>query len=119
MAQAIKSALPSHLKPGGNEADSEFAGRHHGKTHSHMVSATSSVLGLIHSTLSSRILKSMRRRELPPKSKPEPEPEPEFKPQPQPEPASLPLFPIHHDEEPKKPEESTRVSLRTSDSMAR
>ncbi|KAI1642054.1 UTP-glucose-1-phosphate uridylyltransferase [Daldinia loculata] len=36
MAQAIKSALPTHLKPGGNDADSEFVGRHHGKTRSHM-----------------------------------------------------------------------------------
>lgn len=115
MAQAIKSALPTHLKPGGNDADSEFVGRHHGKTRSHMVSATSSVLELIHSTLSSRIFKSMRRRELPPESEPEPEPQLE----PQLEPALLPLFPIHHDEEPKKPEESTRVCLRTSDSMAR
>lgn len=38
MAQAIKSALPSHLKPGGGkDSDSEFIGRHHGKTRSHMV----------------------------------------------------------------------------------
>lgn len=40
MAQAIKSALPSHLKPqlGGKDSDAEFTGRHHGKTRSHMVS---------------------------------------------------------------------------------
>lgn len=36
-AQAIKSAIPSHLKPGNGE-ESEFAGKHHGKTRSHMVS---------------------------------------------------------------------------------
>lgn len=37
MASAIKSALPSRLKPGDgtDENDSE---RHHGKTRSHMVS---------------------------------------------------------------------------------
>ncbi|KAI1821239.1 hypothetical protein F4861DRAFT_479608 [Xylaria intraflava] len=42
MAQAIKSALPSHLKPqlAGRDSDDEFSGRHHGKTRSHMVSAT-------------------------------------------------------------------------------
>lgn len=42
MASAIKSALPSHLKPGnasGNGDEPEFAGKHHGKTRSHMVSA--------------------------------------------------------------------------------
>ncbi|KAI0160307.1 hypothetical protein GGR57DRAFT_499719 [Xylariaceae sp. FL1272] len=41
MAQAIKSALPSHLKSqlGGKDSDSEFTGRHHGKTRSHMVSS--------------------------------------------------------------------------------
>ncbi|KAI1803366.1 hypothetical protein F4811DRAFT_553898 [Daldinia bambusicola] len=43
MAQAIKSALPSHLKPGGNDADSEFAGRHHGKTRSHMFGLSSKI----------------------------------------------------------------------------
>lgn len=36
-AQAIKSAIPSHLKPG-NGDDAEFVGKHHGKTRSHMVS---------------------------------------------------------------------------------
>lgn len=36
-AQAIKSAIPSHLKPGNGE-ESEFTGKHHGKTRSHMVS---------------------------------------------------------------------------------
>ncbi|KAI1298926.1 UTP-glucose-1-phosphate uridylyltransferase [Xylaria venustula] len=38
MAQAIKSALPSHLKSqlGGKDSDAEFTGRHHGKTRSHM-----------------------------------------------------------------------------------
>ncbi|KAL1868678.1 UTP-glucose-1-phosphate uridylyltransferase [Diaporthe australafricana] len=39
MASAIKSALPSHLKPGnasGNGEEPEFAGKHHGKTRSHM-----------------------------------------------------------------------------------
>jgi hypothetical protein len=37
MASAIKSALPSHLKPGSNDdQDSNFE-RHHGKTRSHMV----------------------------------------------------------------------------------
>jgi UTP--glucose-1-phosphate uridylyltransferase len=36
MASAIKSALPSHLKPGSNDdQDSNFE-RHHGKTRSHM-----------------------------------------------------------------------------------
>ncbi|KAK6842203.1 hypothetical protein PG987_003063 [Apiospora arundinis] len=34
MASAIKSALPSHLKP--SAADGEAGGRHHGKTRSHM-----------------------------------------------------------------------------------
>jgi hypothetical protein len=44
-AQAIKSALPTHLKPGnGNGDDSEFAKRHHGKTRSHMVSSADSGL---------------------------------------------------------------------------
>ena len=38
MASAIKSALPSHLKPG--NGGEEGAPRHHGKTRSHMVSAT-------------------------------------------------------------------------------
>jgi hypothetical protein len=44
MAQAIKSALPSHLKSqlGGKDSDAEFTGRHHGKTRSHMVSSTAS-----------------------------------------------------------------------------
>lgn len=39
-AQAIRSALPSHLKPGNvnNGDEAEFAKRHHGKTRSHMVS---------------------------------------------------------------------------------
>lgn len=36
-AQAIKSALPTHLKPG-NGDEAEFTKRHHGKTRSHMVS---------------------------------------------------------------------------------
>lgn len=38
MASAIKSALPSHLKPAGNkeEQDTSFE-RRHGKTRSHMV----------------------------------------------------------------------------------
>ncbi|KAG7293032.1 putative UTP--glucose-1-phosphate uridylyltransferase [Staphylotrichum longicolle] len=34
-AQAIKSALPTHLKPG-NGDEAEFTKRHHGKTRSHM-----------------------------------------------------------------------------------
>jgi hypothetical protein len=37
MASTLKSALPSHLKPG--NGDAEFARKHHGKTQSHMVSA--------------------------------------------------------------------------------
>jgi hypothetical protein len=39
MASAIKSALPSRLKPG-DKGDQEADGgeRHHGKTRSHMVS---------------------------------------------------------------------------------
>ncbi len=38
-AQGIKSALPTHLKPGnGNGDEAEFTKRHHGKTRSHMVS---------------------------------------------------------------------------------
>lgn len=37
-AQAIKSAIPSHLKPGNGDAEAEFTGKHHGKTRSHMVS---------------------------------------------------------------------------------
>jgi len=37
--QAIKSALPAHLKPGNND-EAEFAKRHHGKTRSHMVSSS-------------------------------------------------------------------------------
>lgn len=38
-AQAIKSAIPSHLKPGNGEAEGgDFTGKHHGKTRSHMVS---------------------------------------------------------------------------------
>lgn len=40
MASAIKSALPSRLKPEGKDEDSGFEGRHHGKTRSHMVSST-------------------------------------------------------------------------------
>jgi hypothetical protein len=36
-AAAIKSALPTHLKPSSAE-DGEFQKRHHGKTRSHMVS---------------------------------------------------------------------------------
>ncbi|POS71796.1 UTP-glucose-1-phosphate uridylyltransferase [Diaporthe helianthi] len=39
MASAIKSALPTHLMPGsasGNGDESEFTGKHHGKTRSHM-----------------------------------------------------------------------------------
>lgn len=49
MAQAIKSALPSHLKPqlGGKDSEAEFAGRHHGKTRSHMVSSTTGPSGLL------------------------------------------------------------------------
>lgn len=40
MASAIKSALPSHLKPGNatDGGDNGFEQRHHGKTRSHMVS---------------------------------------------------------------------------------
>jgi hypothetical protein len=41
MAQAIKSALPSHLKSplsSGGKDDNDATGRHHGKTRSHMVS---------------------------------------------------------------------------------
>jgi len=39
MASAIKSALPSHMKPkDGDGSDAEFTSRHHGKTRSHMVS---------------------------------------------------------------------------------
>lgn len=37
-SQAIRSALPSHLKPSNNGDEAEFAKRHHGKTRSHMVS---------------------------------------------------------------------------------
>lgn len=37
-AQAIKSAIPSHLKPGNGDAEADFTGKHHGKTRSHMVS---------------------------------------------------------------------------------
>lgn len=38
-AQALKNALPTHLKPGnGNGDDETFARKHHGKTRSHMVS---------------------------------------------------------------------------------
>ncbi|KAF6810979.1 UTP-glucose-1-phosphate uridylyltransferase [Colletotrichum musicola] len=40
MAQAIKSALPTHLKSPlggqGKSDDAEFTSRHHGKTRSHM-----------------------------------------------------------------------------------
>ncbi|KAI3535977.1 UTP-glucose-1-phosphate uridylyltransferase [Colletotrichum abscissum] len=39
MAQAIKSALPTHLKSplgGQGKSDEEFSSRHHGKTRSHM-----------------------------------------------------------------------------------
>ncbi|TVY58121.1 putative UTP--glucose-1-phosphate uridylyltransferase [Lachnellula cervina] len=39
MAAALKSALPSHLKPsslGAGDANAEFARKHHGKTQSHM-----------------------------------------------------------------------------------
>lgn len=39
MAEAIKSALPSHLRPAGQgEENNGFEKRHHGKTRSHMVS---------------------------------------------------------------------------------
>ncbi len=37
MAQAIKSALPTHLKVN-NGDEAEFVQKHHGKTRSHMVS---------------------------------------------------------------------------------
>ena len=42
MAEAIKSAIPSHLRPGnkdeGNSSENNgFEKRHHGKTRSHMV----------------------------------------------------------------------------------
>ncbi|GKT55476.1 UTP-glucose-1-phosphate uridylyltransferase [Colletotrichum tofieldiae] len=41
MAQAIKSALPTHLKSPlggqGKSDEAEFSSRHHGKTRSHMV----------------------------------------------------------------------------------
>lgn len=37
-AEAIKSAIPSHLKPGNGDSEAEFANKHHGKTRSHMVS---------------------------------------------------------------------------------
>ena len=43
MAQALKSALPSHLKPSSlspNDNGAEFARKHHGKTQSHMVCVT-------------------------------------------------------------------------------
>ncbi|ROW01482.1 hypothetical protein VSDG_02267 [Cytospora chrysosperma] len=40
MASAIKSAIPSHLKPssasGNGDAETDFDGKHHGKTRSHM-----------------------------------------------------------------------------------
>ncbi|KUI62260.1 putative UTP--glucose-1-phosphate uridylyltransferase [Cytospora mali] len=40
MASAIKSAIPSHLKPssaaGNGDAETDFTGKHHGKTRSHM-----------------------------------------------------------------------------------
>ncbi|KAJ6790343.1 hypothetical protein PWT90_09002 [Aphanocladium album] len=42
MAEAIKSALPSHLRPaaaGAGEENNGFEKRHHGKTRSHMVSS--------------------------------------------------------------------------------
>lgn len=41
MAQALKSALPSHLKPSSLSPNDngEFARKHHGKTQSHMVCA--------------------------------------------------------------------------------
>lgn len=41
MAETLKAALPTHLKPGsgnGNGDDETFARKHHGKTRSHMVS---------------------------------------------------------------------------------
>jgi hypothetical protein len=40
MTSALKSALPSHLKPSalGGDNPAEFARKHHGKTQSHMVS---------------------------------------------------------------------------------
>lgn len=40
MAQKIKDALPSHLKPSSNGGDEggDFARRHHGKSQSHVVS---------------------------------------------------------------------------------
>ncbi|TVY75943.1 hypothetical protein LSUE1_G005636 [Lachnellula suecica] len=41
MANILKSALPSHLKPSGlgngDAANAEFAKKHHGKTQSHMI----------------------------------------------------------------------------------
>lgn len=45
-AQAIKSAIPSHLKPGNGDAEAEFANKHHGKTRSHMVSPPENPLHL-------------------------------------------------------------------------
>ncbi len=42
MAQTLKAAVPTHLKPGSNNGDDEsFARKHHGKTRSHMVSRAS------------------------------------------------------------------------------
>jgi hypothetical protein len=51
MASALKSAIPSHLKPSAAEKhtadDKEFKGRHHGKTQSHMVSQYSLVFQVV------------------------------------------------------------------------
>lgn len=49
MAAAIKSALPSRLKPEGDGEDNGFEGRHHGKTRSHMVSQTGAAFTHSHS----------------------------------------------------------------------
>lgn len=38
MASAVKSVLPTHLKPNNGDSDEVFAKKHHGKTRSHMVS---------------------------------------------------------------------------------
>jgi hypothetical protein len=47
-AQAIKSALPSHLKPGNGDGVDPNA-RHHGKTRSHMVSLLPDALSILFS----------------------------------------------------------------------
>ena len=45
MAAALKSALPSHMKPSKGNGEADFARKHHGKSQSHMVSYSNNSYG--------------------------------------------------------------------------